>query len=86
MELEGCVDVVTTLQRHREQRPGILTSQVMKGGSREEGRIGRKEGRNEGRGKRGKDKINEKKRRKREGNERRKKADFHFPLFKPFNN
>ena len=32
MEVEGCVDVVTTLQRLREQRPGILTSQVMKGG------------------------------------------------------
>ena len=44
MEVERCVDVVTTLQRLREQRPGILTSQVMKGGSREEGRAGRKEG------------------------------------------
>ena len=45
MEVEGCVDVVTTLQHLREQRPGILTSQVMKGRSREEGRVGRKEGR-----------------------------------------
>ena len=44
MEVERCVDVVTTLQRLREQRPGILTSQVMKGGSREEGRVGKKEG------------------------------------------
>ena len=50
MEVEGCVDVVTTLQRLREQRPGILTSQVIKGRSREEGRVGRKEGRKEGRG------------------------------------
>ena len=56
MEVERCVDVVTTLQRLREQRPGILTSQVMKGGSREEGRVGKKGGRKEGRGKRGKDK------------------------------
>ena len=47
MEVEGCVDVVTTLQCLREQRPGILTSQVMKGGSREEGRVG-KERRKEG--------------------------------------
>ena len=38
MEVERCVDVVTTLQRLREQRPGILTSQVMKG------EVGRKEG------------------------------------------
>lgn len=50
MEVEGCVDVVTTLQRLREQRPGILTSQVMKARSREEGRVGRKEGRKKGRG------------------------------------
>ena len=38
MEVEGCVDAVTTLQRLREQRPGILTSQVMNGG-----KVGRKE-------------------------------------------
>lgn len=49
MEVEGCVDVVTTLQRLREQRPGILTSQVMKARSREEGRVGRKEGWGKGR-------------------------------------
>ena len=43
MEVEGCVDVVTTLQRLREQRPGIFTSQVMKGRSRrEEGKRGMK--------------------------------------------
>ena len=50
MEVEGCVDVVNTLQRLREQRPGIFTSQVMKARSREEGRVGRTEGRKEGRG------------------------------------
>ena len=48
MEVERCVDVVTTLQRLREQRPGILTSQVMKGESREEGKVGRKEGKKGG--------------------------------------
>ena len=48
------MDVVTTLQRLREQRPGIFTSQVMKGRSRERGRIGRI-GREE-RKKRGKEK------------------------------
>lgn len=54
MEVEGCVDVVTTLQRLREQRPGIFTSQVMKARSREEGRVGRTEGRKEEReGKKG---------------------------------
>lgn len=48
MEVEGCVDVVTTLQRLREQRPGIFTSQVMKGRSRERGRrIERNEGKKE---------------------------------------
>ena len=41
------MDVVTTLQRLREQRPGIFTSQVMKGRSRERGRIGRNEGKKE---------------------------------------
>ena len=39
MEVEGCVDVVTTARHLREQRPGILTSQVRKGGEGgEEGR------------------------------------------------
>ena len=80
MEVEGCVDVVTTLQRLREQRPGIFTSQVMKGRSTEEGRVGRKEGRKEGRGK-GRKEKKERNRRKREGSGRREKADFHFPLF-----
>ena len=47
MEVEGCVDVVTTLQRLREQRPEIFTSQVMKGRSRERGRIERNEGKKE---------------------------------------
>lgn len=36
MEVEGCVDVVTTCRYLREQRPGILTSQV--GGRKEGGR------------------------------------------------
>ena len=47
MEVEGCVDVVTTLQRLREQRSEIFTSQVMKGRSRERGRIERNEGKKE---------------------------------------
>ena len=50
------MDVVTTLQRLREQRPGIFTSQVMKGRSRERGRIERNEGKKERRGKREKEK------------------------------
>ena len=66
MEVEGCVDVVTTLQRLREQRPGIFTSQVMKGRSRRE------------EGKRGKRSKNKRKRRK---SGRREKADFLLPLF-----
>lgn len=36
------MDVVTTLQRLREQRPGIFTSQVMKRSRREEGKRGMK--------------------------------------------
>ena len=43
------MDVVTTLQRLREQRPGIFTSQVMKGRSRERGRNEGKKERREGR-------------------------------------
>lgn len=60
------MDVVTTLQRLREQRPGIFTSQVMKGRSRRE------------EGKRGKRSKNKRKRRK---SGRREKADFLLPLF-----
>ena len=67
MEVEGCVDVVTTLQRLREQRPGIFTSQVMKGRSRERGRIERNEGKKERREGRSKKKKKMRKRKWEEG-------------------
>lgn len=72
MEVEGCVDVVTTLQRLREQRPGIFTSQVMKGRSR------REEGK---RGMKGREERRSKKKRKRRKSGRKGKGDFLLPLF-----
>lgn len=61
------MDVVTTLQRLREQRPGIFTSQVMKGRSRERGRIERNEGKKERREGRSKKKKKMRKRKWEEG-------------------
>ena len=61
------MDVVTTLQRLREQRPEIFTSQVMKGRSRERGRIERNEGKKERREGRSKKKKKMRKRKWEEG-------------------
>lgn len=70
MEVEGCVDVVTTCRYLREQRPGILTSQV--GGRKEGGREGRGEGGSRGQGEGGRGEGEEVgKERRMEGRERR---------------